>query len=126
MIEHAQSELPNECCGLLAGTREGDALKVEACYLLVNEKASPTEYLSEPKSMLHADREMRRLGQDILAIYHSHPTSEPIPSKTDLERNWIPDAVHLIIGLHDPEPSVRGWWLGATSFEAAEWRVVEA
>lgn len=126
MVEHAQTELPNECCGLLAGKRDGDALKVEACYPLVNEKASPTEYLSEPKSMLNADREMRRLGQDILAIYHSHPTSEPIPSKTDRERNWIPDVVHLIIGLAGPEPSVRGWWLSATSFEAAEWHVVEA
>src|SRR5687768_7881777 len=66
MIQHAQSELPNECCGVLAGVREEDVLRVLKCYPLVNEAASPTEYLSEPKSMFAADKDMRQLGYDIV------------------------------------------------------------
>src|SRR5438105_153199 len=47
-------------------------------YALVNTAASPTEYLSDPRSMFEAVRDMRRLGLEIVAIYHSHPTSAPV------------------------------------------------
>jgi proteasome lid subunit RPN8/RPN11 len=68
---------------------------------------------------------MQTNGLDVLAIYHSHPTSEPIPSRTDLERNWWPGVVSLIISLKDEPPRVRGWWLRETNFVEAEWEVVE-
>ncbi|HEV3235646.1 MAG TPA: M67 family metallopeptidase, partial [Gemmataceae bacterium] len=81
MIAHAKAELPNECCGLLAGTiiRDGSAIqiptrKVAKAYPLINELASPREYLSEPRSMLAAEKDMRLQGLQVLAVYHSHPT----------------------------------------------------
>ena len=125
MVHHAQTELPNECCGLLGGVRDGDTLRVEAWYPLVNEAASPTEYLSEPRSMFEAEKARRKLDHEFLAIYHSHPTSAPIPSKTDLARNYSPDVLNFIIGLGGLEPLVRGWWLNETKFEEAVWEIVE-
>src|SRR5262245_15006664 len=81
MVAQARSELPNECCGLLAGNivsrgrrRVGQVVR---CYALVNAAASPVEYLSEPRSMFQAVRDMERRGLELLAIYHSHPTSAP-------------------------------------------------
>lgn len=126
MLAQAQAELPNECCGLLAGTLQADGTiaRVERCYPLVNEAASPTEYLSEPRSMFNAIKEMRRLGLVELAVYHSHPTSAPIPSRKDRERNYSPDVVNVIIGLHGLEPEVRAWWLTAETAHAAEWALV--
>jgi proteasome lid subunit RPN8/RPN11 len=124
MVQHAQSELPNECCGLLAGVREGDVLRVEKHYPLVNEAASPIEYRSEPRSMLQADRAMRALNLDVVAVYHSHPTSAPIPSRTDLERNYMPDVVQFIISVQDAEPLMRGWWLTDDHYEEASWQIV--
>ena len=88
MLQHAHTELPNECCGLLAGVREGEVLRVLAIHPLINEAASPIEYRSEPRSMFEAVREMRKCDHEILAIYHSHPTSEPIPSAC-VDKNWI-------------------------------------
>ena len=127
MIQHAQSELPNECCGLLAGARDGDTLRVLARHALVNEVASPTEYLSDPRSMLDADKAMRAAEHEIVAVYHSHPSSEPVPSKKDLERNYYGDTVvHFIVGLAGSEPVVRGWWLTETAFTEATWQIVEA
>ena len=125
MVEHAQAEFPNECCGLLAGVRDGDALRVKACYPLVNEAQSPTEYRSEPRSMFQAIKEIRGQDHEILAIYHSHPSSAPIPSGTDLERNYSGDVVNFIIGLSEPEPTMRGWWLAEAAFEEATWEMVD-
>ncbi|HZZ77111.1 MAG TPA: M67 family metallopeptidase [Gemmataceae bacterium] len=125
MIQHARAEIPNECCGLLAGLRDGDVLRLLARHALVNEAASPTEYRSEPRSMFDAVKAMRRDGHEILAIYHSHPTSPPIPSKTDLARNYSLDVVNFIISLNDAQPSMRGWWLTDTDYAEATWRLEE-
>ncbi len=157
MVAHAISELPNECCGLLAGRIDhsqttthplalgthpsGPVGQVERRYPLVNAvetglifsylckqpfivctNPSPKEFLSDPKSMFAADRDMRLKGIDILAVYHSHPTSNPVPSPTDLNRNYWPKVMTLIVSLKNPqEPQVRGWWLGADNYREAEW-----
>src|SRR3954447_27003563 len=47
MVAQALEELPNECCGFLAGALEPGELalgRVTARYPLVNDLASPTEY----------------------------------------------------------------------------------
>lgn len=126
MLQQAQAELPNECCGLLAGRIENGIARVEVRYPLVNERASPREYNAEPKGLLAAHKDMRARGIMELAVYHSHPTSQPMPSKTDLERNFYGLAVvFLIIGFNDPQPEVRGWWLRETDFLEAAWEIIE-
>ena len=44
--------------------------------------------------------EMRTLGEDFFAIYHSHPTAPALPSDTDLELDTYPEVIHLIISLN--------------------------
>jgi proteasome lid subunit RPN8/RPN11 len=138
MISQARSELPNECCGLLAGRIQESGVqgqdddrtnqqvvRVVRRYALVNAAASQTEYLSDPRGMFEAVRDMRQLGLEIVAIYHSHPTSAPVPSRTDLERNYSPDVMNFIISLQDGNPQVRGWWLQEHSFREADWRLAD-
>jgi proteasome lid subunit RPN8/RPN11 len=131
MVAHAEGACPNECCGLLAGAAEpGEGggvpvARVVRRYPLVNAADSPVRYDAEPKGLVAAFKDMRRLGIDLLAIYHSHPTAEPVPSRTDLEQNFYgPDVMHLIISLKGDEPRVRGWWLDADGFRDAEWQIV--
>jgi [CysO sulfur-carrier protein]-S-L-cysteine hydrolase len=149
MVAHARAELPNECCGLLAGRlpqagssvppplvdvgegqgggspKPNTALVIRR-YPLTNQAGSPTEYLSDPDALFAAHRGMRRLGLDVLAIYHSHPTSEPIPSRKDIERNnYGAEVVHLIISLARAEPQIRAWHLSPDSYAAADWTVIE-
>src|SRR5262249_42585040 len=88
MVAQARAELPNECWGLLAGRVEGGVGRVEVRYPLVNVAASPVEYLSNDKVLFETDRDMRRRGIQELAVYHSHPTSDPVPSRKDLEQNF--------------------------------------
>lgn len=125
MLEQALAERPRECCGLLAGVVEEHTLRVVRGYPLVNALQSPTEYESDPRSMFEAVRDMRQHGLEIVAVYHSHPTSAPVPSKKDLARNYSEEVVNLIISLTTSPPEVRAWWLTETSYGEAEWEVVE-
>jgi [CysO sulfur-carrier protein]-S-L-cysteine hydrolase len=132
MLAQAKSEQPLECCGLLAGTiapadpsgTTGPFGMVLGRYPLLNTARSRVLFESDPRSMLDATRDIDGRGWQILAIYHSHPSSDPIPSKTDLERNYDPAVMNLIISLQDAEPLVRAWWLTAEDYHAAEWDIV--
>ena len=69
---------------------------------------------------------MRARGIAELAVYHSHPTTAPIPSKTDRERNFFgSEIVFLIIGLAEQPPLMRAWRLHMDSQEEVDWQVVD-
>ncbi|HET6573898.1 MAG TPA: M67 family metallopeptidase [Fimbriiglobus sp.] len=120
MLAHARAELPSECVGFLAGTVVDGVGSVTQCLPLVNELASPTEFLTEPRSVFAAYKAMRAAGTDVLAVYHSHPTSLPVPSKKDIERNtYGPTVAWVIVGLDGDAPEVRAWWLSDTSYREA-------
>jgi len=74
---HAAEEAPNECCGLLV-FRDGVA---ERYVRGRNKLASPYRYELdiEPDVWFLEDE-----GYE-LAVFHSHPETEPIPSRTDRE-----------------------------------------
>jgi proteasome lid subunit RPN8/RPN11 len=112
MIAQARAEAPNECCGLLAGHIHGMVGRSSARFPIANDLASPELYLTNAQAMLFASRAMREQRLELLAIYHSHPTSEPVPSALDLERNTYGHAVvHLIVSLLGAQPTLRCWWL---------------
>jgi proteasome lid subunit RPN8/RPN11 len=124
MFAQAKAELPNECCGLLAGKVADGVGQVVKRYPLKNTAASPVEYLSDPWDMFAAERDMRGEALEVLAVYHSHPTSAPVPSRTDRERNYSPEIVNLIISLQNGKAVMRGWWLTETAHTEAEWDLV--
>ncbi|HUR55906.1 MAG TPA: M67 family metallopeptidase [Gemmataceae bacterium] len=121
MIAHARRELPNECCGLLAGAIDGDAGRVSALFPITNDAASPTEYATNPRDLLNAFRSMREGNGEPLAFYHSHPSSAAVPSAKDVARNTYGETVvHVIVGLAGDAPEVRAWWLTESGYRAAE------
>jgi [CysO sulfur-carrier protein]-S-L-cysteine hydrolase len=125
IFAQAQAEAPLECCGLLAGEiREGIG-SVKVRYPLVNEAASPVEFVSAARGMFDAMRDIDRRGLQMLAAYHSHPASRPVPSKTDLERNYSPDVVNIIVSLQTEPPEMRAWWLRESGYEEALLSVIE-
>ena len=91
----------------------------------VNAAASPVLYESDHRSIKDAYLDMDRRQLEFLAVYHSHPTSMPVPSKTDLERNVSEEVINLIVSLAVEPPLVRGWWLTETAYREAEWEVSE-
>jgi len=77
LAEHARAEAPNEACGLIV-VRDGRA---ERYVRGRNTLASPYRY------QLEVDPEVWFLEDEgfELAVFHSHPETEPRPSRTDVE-----------------------------------------
>ena len=112
VVAHARREFPLECCGLLAGRVTEGTSVVGARFAVGNDAASPTEYATNARDLLAAFRAMRAAGDELLAIYHSHPTSAPVPSRRDIEQNTYGESVvHLIVGLTGAKAEVRAWLL---------------
>jgi len=74
---HAAEEAPNECCGLVL-VRDGVALEYVRG---VNKLASPYRYelYIDPFVWSEIDDGVEQI------IFHSHPETEPRPSRTDRE-----------------------------------------
>lgn len=124
LIAHAQDAAPSECCGLAAGLIRDAVGIATARFTIGNDAASPHEYFSNPRDMLLAFRSMREQGLELLAIYHSHPASAPVPSTRDLERNtYGDDVIHLIVSLAGAQPLLKAWRLAETNCQEVEWSV---
>ena len=113
MIEHARTEAPAECCGLLAG-RAG---AVTCCFRLRNELASPVAYQADARDLFAAFREMRDSELELVAIYHSHPMSPARPSRVDLAENYYGDIPRIIISLAGDSSVVKAFRLFPDRFE---------
>lgn len=126
LLAHARESAPIECCGLLAGHVADGVGVASARYPIENAARSSIEYATDPRGMFGAFRSMRERGIELLAIYHSHPASEPVPSRRDIEHNTYGESVvHLIVSLAKPEPEVRAWWLAENGYREAELHVTQ-
>ena len=109
MVAHAREDLPNECCGILAGQND-HVLKL---YRMTNVEASPFRFAMDPGEIVKVDQEAGDNDWDLLAIYHSHTRSEAYPSDTDVRiaggtaELW-PDVRYVLVSLMDEDaPQVR-------------------
>jgi proteasome lid subunit RPN8/RPN11 len=48
-------------------------------------------------------------GEELVAIYHSHPASQPYPSPTDRVESHYPDVVYVLVSLRSQKPEVRAF-----------------
>ena len=125
IISHAREAAPDEFCGLIGGTTAGN---VRSIYQLRNIAVDPlVTYEAAPEDLFAAQRAMRARGEELIAIYHSHPRSkDPQPSETDVRLAYYPSAVYLIVGLGSEEPCLRAFRISerAGRWEAAEFEIV--
>jgi len=107
ILAYARAADPAECCGLIGGGEKS----ATSIYPLRNIAPNTnTSYEAAPEDLFSAQRQMRERGEELLAIYHSHPrSSEPAPSQTDVRLAYYPQAVYFIIGLAGPTPVMRSF-----------------
>ena len=89
MINHAKKTYPNECCGAMIGSLDGDQKVVRIAVALENafDGAQGSRYELRSEDLLKADAEARKRGMDLIGIFHSHPDCDAYFSKTDLENS---------------------------------------
>ena len=66
-----------------------------------NVAASSSDYEMDPAELIHVLRDLRNSGEQLIAIYHSHPQGPATPSTKDIERAYYPEAAHLIVSCED-------------------------
>jgi proteasome lid subunit RPN8/RPN11 len=117
LVEHARSEVPNESCGMLAGA-DGS---LTAFFGARNEFVSPMRFQIDSRDQIRITNEIERRGEEIGAIFHSHPNSEAYPSQTDINlARWWPGVLWVICSLAAEDPAVRAFRIDDGAVEEIE------
>lgn len=124
LLNHAIEGLPNEACGLIAGTVEEGIKVVKEVYLLTNVDASNEHFTIDPKEQLKAVKDMRAKGYQQFGNWHSHPESPSRPSEEDKRLAYDSKADYLILSLEDREHPVLNAFLIENHTEVSKEEIV--
>lgn len=96
ILHQAQHNPEIEVCGLISG----DARGLKRCYPVANVAGDKRRLFEmDPKGLVAAMRAMRDNGEELKAIYHSHPEAPAQPSLEDIRQHEYPEALYLIVSL---------------------------
>jgi proteasome lid subunit RPN8/RPN11 len=112
--QHALTEAPIECCGLLLG----DDHRIIQAVRARNELASRARYRIHPEDHFAAVRKARAQHVDVIGAYHSHPAGLAQPSPTDREEAVGEGFLYLIValGARSRNREIRAWHLVGGNF----------
>ena len=95
LLTEAQHHPDVEVCGLI-----GKGAADSHCYPVANRSDNPAhQFLLDAEQQIDAMRRMRERGEELYAIYHSHPDGPAFPSPTDQRLASYPGVLYLIISL---------------------------
>ena len=112
MVTHARETYPNECCGAMLGSIDGEQKVVHVSLRLRNSfnGAQAARYELRPEDLLAADKAARERQMDLIGIYHSHPDCDAYFSKTDLQ-NSCPWYSFVVLSIQKGEFHHANSWL---------------
>ena len=104
MVAHARAAYPNECCGAMLGSIDGDRKIVTEALPLENAFAGPQaeRYEIRQEDLLRADAAARARSLDLIGIFHSHPDCDAYFSQTDL-KNSCPWYSFVVLSIRNGE-----------------------
>ena len=70
---------------------------------MANVAQSAAEFEMDPAELIKIVRDLRNAGEELAAIFHSHPHGPPHLSRMDIQRAYYPEAAHLIVCLAELE-----------------------
>ena len=120
ILEIVQQQAPLEACGIIAGIGQTS----KEIYPISNTLNSTVEYLMNPQEMVHVFWEIERKNWEPIAFFHSHPATYPLPSQTDLDRNYYLDTPHLIVGRDKGRWIIHGFLLAKKNFKQIEIEII--
>lgn len=102
MILHCQRVLPWEGCGMLSGNNSGNTL-----WKMRNESDRLNRFFMSADSIKQIVEYMNEIGEELSAIFHSHPNSPAVPSSSDIINNSYPNLPYIIVSFYKDEVDVR-------------------
>lgn len=109
---HAARDYPNECCGFLLGTANGDTITVaQTCPAANTRDDSPrNRFEINPGELVKVDKMARAQHLGVVGFYHSHPDAPATPSRYDREHAW-PGYCYVIIEVQAGQAKAMHNWL---------------
>jgi len=92
MLAHVRRCTPEEACGLLGG----EADKAHYVLPINNIARSPERFRMDPLQQVEALMQIDERGDQLVGIYHSHPSGPATPSELDIKEAAYPEAAYLI------------------------------
>jgi len=106
ILKQAKAEAPIEACGILAG-KDG---MVKELYKMTNTNRSSDHFMMEPKEQFTVVKDIRLSGLEMLAIYHTHPTTPARLSAEDIRLALTPAVTYVIVSLQSADsPVIKGF-----------------
>ncbi len=99
IVAYAKEHLPEEACGLIAGTEDENGREIKKVYFLENKDHSDDHFTLDPMDQMKAIKDMRANGWKPLGNWHSHPVSPSRPSVEDVRLAYDSKASYLILSL---------------------------
>jgi len=99
----ALRQAPDEACGLLLGEKKDETIVVSKFIYSKNVTVNDPRLTFEIDPQIHfrCQKEARAGAPAIIGVWHSHPSSAAVPSKTDVECSVEGGWVWLITGKQD-------------------------
>lgn len=104
IVTYAKDHLPEEACGLIAGTEDENGRLIKKVYFLENIDHASDHFTLDPKDQMAAIKDMRANGLKPLGNWHSHPESPSRPSVEDIKLAYDSKASYMILSLMAKNP----------------------
>ncbi len=110
---HGEETFPNECCGFMLGSVNGENRRVIELMRADNDREDEEQYhrfLITPEAYMKSEKAARSKGLDIVGFYHSHPNARARPSQYDLDQAW-PFYSYVIVSVMDKSADNMTSWI---------------
>lgn len=122
MMDHCLKQKPIEACGLLSGVNN----IASTCWPMRNVLRSPNHFQMDDRQVDHVFKRIRDNGEQLVGIYHSHPTSIAYPSVGDVMHAHYPEAAYVIVSLLKRIPEVACYRIENSIVTSLKYRLGES
>lgn len=107
---HGEETYPEECCGVLIGTKNSP-IEITEVRKMTNTNAGSrnTRYNIDPMELLRLEDELDERELEMIGIYHSHPNHPSKPSEYDLNHAW-PNLTYMVLSVNDGKANLLTSW----------------
>lgn len=113
MIGHGEDMLPYEACGMLSGNNNN----IKSIWPFRNEAKSTNRFFVSKNVIIETLRKIALKKEEVIAIYHTHPLTKPIPSRYDLAHHIDEDVKMVIVSYRAEKPVAKCFRIVDKSYE---------
>lgn len=109
VVRMCRLQSPSETCGFIVASREKPDLGSRVVWMQNMAEKPHHTYVMDNAAVQHAYAEFDQAGEDVLAVFHSHPASPAEMSQDDLANAVDTSVIYLVVSLAGDSPKARAF-----------------